>query len=619
MNENITYHILNYINQDTNYAVVISGNYGIGKTHFIQNILFPKIQEIKVNEKPKFTTITISLFGVNSIDEVEKKIFLELFAPKDWQKKGAKIVGLVARGAGSFFNIDVDKVLKESTLSAGDLNKYNNLVICIDDLDRKSPELNLSEVYGFINNLTENLGSKVIIVANEDNLRSEFIDQNANAYSVLREKVIGISFPFQTNLQETFTQIISKFQTIDRVYFDFLIEQSTYIIDCIRKNEDNLRNLIFFVEQFKIVFTELNNEIDKLTNDLRNRKKEILELILKSYLPICLEYKLGNLSDDNQQELIEYLQGNRFDWGLANLNTEVDEQSYIDTFKNKYNFSRNDINYFDSIFFYIIGSEKYNVQKNIEELESLYNINTEHYDEKKELYEKLQYWNVVGLKFNDYRKYTNRLITLALQGELQIDEYADAYVFALRFDNLLALDPIKLKEKFIKALEKNEKTIEYKRSNFFYRVSLDRTSPLFVHFEEILFKCREINENNRNRILQSELEVLFTNFSDDPHNFILNCLDNIKFVENNFFSKFGFSKFWKIISKLNNTDLVEFGYVIERRFSSSSYPNYTSEKSFLELLKVKIEQKIGSNSTDKISKVALKFFLEKINNSIQNI
>lgn len=246
MNENITYHILNYINQDTNYAVVISGNYGIGKTHFIQNILFPKIQEIKVNEKPKFTTITISLFGVNSIDEVEKKIFLELFAPKDWQKKGAKIVGLVARGAGSFFNIDVDKVLKESTLSAGDLNKYNNLVICIDDLDRKSPELNLSEVYGFINNLTENLGSKVIIVANEDNLRSEFIDQNANAYSVLREKVIGISFPFQTNLQETFTQIISKFQTIDRVYFDFLIEQSTYIIDCIRKNEDNLRNLIFF-------------------------------------------------------------------------------------------------------------------------------------------------------------------------------------------------------------------------------------------------------------------------------------------------------------------------------------------------------------------------------------
>lgn len=125
------------------------------------------------------------------------------------------------------------------------------------------------------------------------------------------------------------------------------------------------------------------------------------------------------------------------------------------------------------------------------------------------------------------------------------------YVFALRFDNLLALDPIKLKKKknLSKTLEKNEKTIEYKRSNFFYRVSLDRTSPLFVHFEEILFKCREINENNRNRILQSELEVLFTNFSDDPHNFILNCLDNIKFVENNFFS-FGFSKFWKNYFKL---------------------------------------------------------------------
>jgi hypothetical protein len=619
MNENITYHILNYINQDTNYAVVISGNYGIGKTHFVQNILYPEIQNIKVEEKPKFKTITISLFGVTSIDEVEKKIFLELFAPREWQKKGAKIFGLVARGAGSFFNIDVDKVLKESTLSAGDLNKYNNLVICIDDLDRKSPELNLTEVYGFINNLTENLGSKVIIIANEDNLRSEFTDQNTNAYSVLREKVIGISFPFQSDLEETFKQIISKFEIVDSIYFDFLTEQSSYIIDCIRRNEDNLRNLIFFVEQFRIVFTELNTEINKLTNDLKNRKKEILELMIKSFLPICLEYKLGNLSNENQQELITYLKGNSFDWGLANLNIETENQGYLDTFKNKYNFNRNEIKYFESIFLYIIGSEKYNVLKNIEELESFYNINAELYDEKKELYEKLKYWEVVDLKFNEYRAYTNRLISLALKGELQIDEYADAYIFALRFDNLLQLNPTELKEKFIKALKKNEKLIEYKKNSFFFRVTVDRNNSLFNHFEEILLKCREINDKNKNRVLQTELEVIFDEFNNNPHNFIVSCLDSIKFIENDFFSKFSFSKFWKIISTLNNKDLVELGYVLETRFCTPSFHDYSSEKHFLEELKVKVEQKINSKSVGKITKIALKFLLEKINNSIQGI
>ena len=391
MNENITYHILNYIEQDTNYAVVISGNYGIGKTHYIENSLFPKIQEIIIEGRPRFKTIAISLFGVTTIDDVERKIFLELFAPLDWQKKGAKIISLFARGAGSFFNIDIDKVLKESTLSAGDLNKYNNLVICVDDLDRKSNALNLSEVYGFINNLTENLGAKVILIANEDNLRNEFNGQNTNAYSKKKKKVIGVSFPFQTNLREIFNQIINKYEIIDNLYFQFLNENMNYVIDCISRNEDNFRNLVFFVEQFKIVFKELNYEIDKLQNDLKNRKKDVLNLVLKSFLPICLEYKLGNLSNENQKELITYLQGNNFDWGLLNLDIELKEQTYLDIFKKKYNFNRNEINYFDSLFVFIIGVEKYDVKKNIDELESILNINQIHYDEKKEIYEKLHY------------------------------------------------------------------------------------------------------------------------------------------------------------------------------------------------------------------------------------
>lgn len=62
---------------------------------------------------------------------------------KDWQKKVQKLLDWICKRCRSFFNIDVDKVLKESTLSAGDLNKYNNLVIYIDDLDEKL-ELNLS-------------------------------------------------------------------------------------------------------------------------------------------------------------------------------------------------------------------------------------------------------------------------------------------------------------------------------------------------------------------------------------------------------------------------------------------------------------------------------------------
>lgn len=616
MNENITYHILNYINQSTNYAVVISGNYGIGKTHFVQSLLFPKIEEIKIEGKQKFKTITISLFGIKSIEDVEKIIFLELFAPKDWQKKSAKILGAVARGAGGFFNIDIDKVLKESTLSAGDLNKYNNLVICIDDIDRKSNNLNLSEVYGFINNLTENLGAKVILIANENTLRRDFNESNSNAYSILREKVIGVSFPFQSDLNQIFDEIIKKFENSCIPYFNFLKENSDYIIDCIKRNENNIRNLIFFVEQFKIVFIELKHKLETITNDLKNRIDEILEIILKSYLPISLEYKLGNLSDENQIELVDYLDGKNFDWGLANLkNDEEQELSFLEKFKNKYNFNRNELHYFESLFIFIIGVEKYNVDKNIEELESFFNINEDNYDDKKEIFEKLKYWKVVDLSFNDYKIYTKKLINLAFKGELQIDEYADAYLFALRFDNLLHLNPDDLKGKFLKSLERNSKKINYKKIHFFYRVSLERTNPLFPNFEQILLKCRQINADNKNRILQDELNALYQEFSDNSSNFILTCTDNILFVENTFFSKFEFLDFWRIIKSLSNTNLIEFGYVIESRFTNS-HSDYESEKLFLQQLKVKVQQKIEVKSTPKMDKISWKFLMEKIDISL---
>jgi len=37
MNDEITYRIEQYPELDTNYAIIINGDYGIGKTHYIKN------------------------------------------------------------------------------------------------------------------------------------------------------------------------------------------------------------------------------------------------------------------------------------------------------------------------------------------------------------------------------------------------------------------------------------------------------------------------------------------------------------------------------------------------------------------------------------------------------
>ena len=61
----------------TDYAVMINGEWGSGKTHFWNNKLRKRLEVIKNKAGKAYKTIYISLYGINSIEEISKKIFLE--------------------------------------------------------------------------------------------------------------------------------------------------------------------------------------------------------------------------------------------------------------------------------------------------------------------------------------------------------------------------------------------------------------------------------------------------------------------------------------------------------------------------------------------------------------
>ena len=60
----------------TDYAIMLNGKWGSGKTYFWNNNLRDKIEKISNGEK-KYKTIYISLYGVNSLEEISKKLFIE--------------------------------------------------------------------------------------------------------------------------------------------------------------------------------------------------------------------------------------------------------------------------------------------------------------------------------------------------------------------------------------------------------------------------------------------------------------------------------------------------------------------------------------------------------------
>ena len=69
--------ILDYIRSDyTDYAIMINGEWGSGKTYFWNNKIKSKIDSMQIHGK-KYTTIYMSLYGISNLEEISKKIFIE--------------------------------------------------------------------------------------------------------------------------------------------------------------------------------------------------------------------------------------------------------------------------------------------------------------------------------------------------------------------------------------------------------------------------------------------------------------------------------------------------------------------------------------------------------------
>ena len=70
--------ICDYIRKPyTDYAVMLNGEWGSGKTYFWNNKLRSRLEAIKNSDGKNYKTIYMSLYGINSLEEISKKIFIE--------------------------------------------------------------------------------------------------------------------------------------------------------------------------------------------------------------------------------------------------------------------------------------------------------------------------------------------------------------------------------------------------------------------------------------------------------------------------------------------------------------------------------------------------------------
>jgi len=254
MNRHIEKYLDHYLEITTpDYAVMLKGEWGCGKTYFIKKYI-----EAKKDKKICY----ISLNGIKQCNDVIPQILLALVPKKFNSKicKGVISVGrTIAYGITKFFNVD-------NVFNIGDLANCvpENIVFVFDDLERTL--LEPKEILGFLSDLVEQQNFHVIIIGDE----SKFVEDVQEEYLSRKEKIIGKTLQVRANncevLPQIFEQIESdKFRPLFQKYHKSIGQVIEETLTVCEKNQTNYRIVKNSCREFIFAFSDIFEDKDLLT------------------------------------------------------------------------------------------------------------------------------------------------------------------------------------------------------------------------------------------------------------------------------------------------------------------------------------------------------------------
>ncbi|MCM1385768.1 MAG: KAP family NTPase [Bacillus sp. (in: Bacteria)] len=282
-------YIRHYLEEDkTHTAIMLTGEWGSGKTYYIENVLVPFLQD------KKNRCIVVSLYGLENISDISKSIYMELkmkTLEKNSEVKatGKLVAKTVVKGVAGKLGIDV-------SMSEDDLqNLYSSVdlsgkLLIFEDLERSNIEL--IKVLGYINNLVERDGVKILLVANENEIlnktaetfnfnfvalvntsasnnnkenNKKSIPENIQKYLRIKEKTISDTIFFESNYCEAVKNIVKTFgnEKITKILDednDIVKELVSMVRGICHKN---FRTFIFATQKTVDIFNQIEENYDK--------------------------------------------------------------------------------------------------------------------------------------------------------------------------------------------------------------------------------------------------------------------------------------------------------------------------------------------------------------------
>ena len=619
-----------------NYAILIDGDWGSGKSYFIKQNLIPEIEKDyfgdKVLDKKEF--IYISLYGVKSTEDISNQIYINLLNNK--VKVGNTVKKVVSTGAKVFGDIikltGIDiKEYKNDMESFIDLNKY---ILVFDDLERCNCDVN--EVLGYINNFVEHDGIKVILIANEkeigksyecenlelryllaskDNIcfeniidksteennslltisnQKEMSESNNNVkvsvddikrrvqilfdenmiYKKIKEKLIGITIKYEPSLEDIQKKLINEYVNDSdlRSYLEKCIKDN--IQYAYEKKHINLRTYQFFLSRIINIYNKIREE-NHINLD------EVMPSIVNYCYKICVDYKCG-----------EY----EYKWNES-VKYEYNGLNYINNNKCEFEYK-----FIDD---YIISSK---LDKN--ELVNAINLSLKEKEEyinnpNDVLYKLEGWWELDDDKVEELMK---KCISILRNNEYQSSKFNKI------LNIFVCLESIGFSSEYLNEIVEILKN-SVNRENIavleFY-TSIIKDKNVADKYKEIVNELKEIMNQQSKIEIEDDIDKCINDTEDwgkKLYNYVI-MNSNYRSIDKSFMQVIDLDKLISKIEESNSYDISFFRYTISQFYNPVNVPNnYIKDKSKIEML-INSLRELDNNKFDNIKNKNIQLLIE---------
>ena len=558
--EELVESILDYVRADyTDYAIMINGEWGSGKTYFWNNQVRNKIESLQLNGK-KYTTIYMSLYGISNLEDISKKIFIETTQLMDknlkkyMESKNQTSIPEYAKTGidmANFFGVtqNGDKIDYEKFFSTDDK------VLCFDDLERAN--VDVIDILGYINNFVEHDHIKTIIICNEKELSTklkssnlemktfiatylldkegnlsnpdkpmvekikdkiEYVFDKANDYERIKEKLIGETFEYAPKFNYIINGLLMRYESNPDL-IRFLREHTHLITTTFNKSGTrNLRILKHALNDFKKIFETVNKFYP-------NTNLRVLQTMLIFTIAVSFEIKAGKITKD---KFVNIENNEEYKSILVSSRVLMDNrQFYIKEFDNNYYYNfKADYRFFKFIEIYV-RTRIFDMKVFKKDMEVIINtIDTNKLPAHKRLLTE-EYWKIDEKQFDGI---ITEILEKVKKGELSTIEILKLFAYYSYFikRGLINYNIEDIKKDFTYGMNKAALTSEYCENveEELAKIAIDDTG---TEMEEMVAYFNKINKDLKEKKYKEKADSIFKcipikmeNFYD---RFAAECMD----------------------------------------------------------------------------------------------